>query len=111
MVVILNQYFLLVNLFFLLLFLFFTFSIFHITTVVSANDDDSGDDKFFGIFPEDYYDPRGYGEEISIPEQFDQETTTTIDSDHNNTLLPLPTFDKYRKSTEATTTTTTKLFI
>ena len=107
MVVNLNQYFLLVNLFFLLLFLFFTFSIFHITTVVSANDDDSSGDKFFGIFPEDYYDPRGYGEEISIPEQFDQETTTTIDSDHNNTPLPLPTFDKYRKSTEATTTTTT----
>ncbi|HSF51133.1 MAG TPA: metallophosphoesterase [Nitrososphaeraceae archaeon] len=73
------------------------------------DDDDSGGDKFFGFFPEDYYDLRNYREGIPLPEQCDQETTTTtIDSDHNNTLL-LPTFDKYRKSAETTTKTTNYL--
>jgi hypothetical protein len=58
MIVLLNKY-LLVNLLFLL-FLFFSFTISHIKTVVSVKDDN----EFFGIFPENYYDPRDYGEGI-----------------------------------------------
>ncbi len=99
-----NQYFYLVNLFFLV-FLFFTFiTIFHITTVESVNDDDDNGDGFFGISPEDYYDPKEYGEEIPFSERFDQKTTTAIDNDHNNnTLLSTITADKYGKSTTKTT--------
>ena len=97
MFVFLNQYFLLVNLFFLL-FVFSFITIFHITTVESLNDEND----FLEISPENYYDPRDYGEEIPFSEQFDKETTTSIDNDNNNnnnnTRLSTIT-DKYGKST------------
>src|SRR5215204_641432 len=102
MFVFLNQYFLLVNLFFLL-FVFSFITIFHITTVESLNDQND----FFEISPENYYDPRDYGEEIPFSEQFDKETTTSIDNDNNNnnnTRLSTIT-DKYGKSTTTTTKT------
>src|SRR5215208_1374025 len=98
MFVFLNQYFLLVNLFFLL-FVFSFITIFHITTVESLNDEND----FLEISPENYYDLGEYGEEIPFSEQFDKETTTSIDNDHNNnTLLPTLT-DKYGKSTTTKT--------
>jgi len=103
MFVFLNQYFLLVNLFFLL-FVFSFITIFHITTVESLNDEND----FLEISPENYYDPRDYGEEIPFSEQFDKETTTSIDNDNNNnnnnTRLSTIT-DKYGKSTTTTTKT------
>ena len=105
MFVFLNQYFLLVNLFFLL-FVFSFITIFHITTVESLNDEND----FLEISPENYYDPRDYGEEIPFSEQFDKETTTSIDNDNNNnnnnnnnnTRLSTIT-DKYGKSTTTKT--------
>src|SRR5829696_7432820 len=104
MFVFLNQYFLLVNLFFLL-FVFSFITIFHITTVESLNDEND----FFEISPENYYDPRDYEEEIPFSEQFDKETTTSIDNDNNNnnnnnnnTRLSTIT-DKYGKSTTTKT--------
>jgi len=104
MFVFLNQYFLLVNLFFLL-FVFSFITIFHITTVESLNDEND----FLEISPENYYDPRDYGEEIPFSEQFDKETTTSIDNDNNNnnnnTRLSTIT-DKYGKTTTTTTTKT-----
>lgn len=90
MVVILNKYFL-VNLLFLL-FLLFTFTISHIKNVVSVKDD-----EFFGIFPEDYYDPRDYGEEIHFSDQLNGDTT--VGNERNNTLLPPTITDNYGKST------------
>jgi predicted MPP superfamily phosphohydrolase len=106
MLIILNQYFLLVSLFFLL-FLISFITIFQVIPVVSANED--ADDGFFGIFPEDYYDSSYYGEEISsFSEQLDKETTTTIiDNDHtNNTLLLSPTtIDNNGKSLSSSTAT------
>ena len=67
-------------LFFLVL---FTFTIiFPVTTVASVINDDN---EFFGVFPEDYYDPRDYGEEIFFSEQFDEETSMN-DNDNNNLL-------------------------
>src|SRR5215207_2661875 len=107
MFVFLNQYFLLVNLFFLL-FVFSFITIFHITTVESLNDEND----FFEISAENYYDPRDYEEEIPFSEQFDKETTTSIDNDNNNnnnnnnnTRLSTIT-DKYGKTTTTTTTKT-----
>src|SRR5215204_2991208 len=107
MFVFLNQYFLLVNLFFLL-FVFSFITIFHITTVESLNDEND----FLEISPENYYDTRDYGEEIPFSEQFDKETTTSIDNDNNNnnnnnnnTRLSTIT-DKYGKTTTTTTTKT-----
>ena len=101
MFVFLNQYFLLVNLFFLL-FVFSFITIFHITTVESLNDEND----FLEISPENYYDPRDYGEEIPFSEQFDKETTTSIDNDNNNNNTRLSTItDKYGKSTTTTTKT------
>ena len=104
MFVFLNQYFLLVNLFFLL-FVFSFITIFHITTVESLNDEND----FFEISAENYYDPRDYEEEIPFSEQFDKETTTSIDNDNNNnnnnnnnTRLSTIT-DKYGKSTTTKT--------
>src|SRR5918994_1999203 len=64
MVEILNDIFILT--FFLLL---STFSLFNIGTILGAEDD------FFGIFPEDYYDPRDYGEESTTPEQLKEDDT------------------------------------
>src|SRR5215203_3488927 len=102
MFVFLNQYFLLVNLFFLL-FVFSFITIFHITTVESLNDEND----FLEISPENYYDPRDYGEEIPFSEQFDKETTTSIDNDNNNNNTRLSTItDKYGKTTTTTTTKT-----
>ena len=63
-----NQYFI----FTLFLFLF-TFTVFNFNSVLSA------DDEFFGIVPEDYYDPRDYGEESKVPKQLQEDNT----SDHN----------------------------
>ena len=77
MVIFLNQYFLLGNLFFFVLFLLFTFSLFHISPVISVGDYNAiNSSKFFGISPEYYYDPSNYLEETSLPEQLDQESTT-----------------------------------
>lgn len=64
MVEIFNDIFILT--FFLLL---STFSLFNIGTILGAEDD------FFGIFPEDYYDPRDYGEESTTPEQLKEDDT------------------------------------
>jgi len=64
MVEIFNDIFILT--FFLLL---STFSLFNIGTIFGAQDD------FFGIFPEDYYDPRDYGEESATPEQLNEDET------------------------------------
>jgi hypothetical protein len=106
MFVFLNQYFLLVYLFFLL-FVFSFITIFPITTVESLNDDND----FFEISPENYYDPRDYGEEIPFSAQFDKETTTSIDNDDNNNNILLSTInDKYGKSTTTTTTTINYLY-
>jgi hypothetical protein len=91
MVVILNQYFFLVNVFFLLVLFTFT-TIFPVTTVASVKNDDN---KFFGVLPENYYDPRDYGEEIPFSEQLDEETSL---NDNNKTLLPTIT-DNYIEST------------
>lgn len=83
-----KQYFLLVNLFFLL-FLFSIITIFHITSVESANDDND----IFEISPQDYYDLSD-NEEIPFSDQFDEETS--IDDDHDTQL---PTTNKYEKAT------------
>ena len=88
--VLLNYFFILTS------FLFFlsTFTVFHITNVFSQ-----GDDGFFGIFPNDYYDPSDYGEieeeEQTIPEQFyedhnSNEEIPTIDNDGNRPHNYLP---------------------
>ena len=72
MVVIYDRYFIftLFSLLFLLI-----FSIFQFPSVVSAADD------FFGIFPEDYYDPEDYGEKsTTVHEQLD--VNNTIDQDN-----------------------------
>ncbi len=74
-----NQYFIFTL--FLLLF-FFTFIIFHFSSVLSA------DDEFFSIVPEDYYDPRDYGEESQVHNQLQENNT----SDQNT--LPTTT-NKY----------------
>ncbi|HJU60006.1 MAG TPA: hypothetical protein VJ583_09660, partial [Nitrososphaeraceae archaeon] len=36
----------------------------------------STDDGFFSIVPEDYYDPRDYGEESIVPEQLQENNTS-----------------------------------
>ena len=51
-----------------------TFSLFNIGTIFGAQDD------FFGIFPEDYYDPRDYGEESATPEQLNEDETIPSES-------------------------------
>src|SRR4030095_10797648 len=48
------------------------------------------EDDFFGIFPEDYYDPGDYGPESSPPEQLKDDETTPIER---------PTQDNFEKST------------
>ena len=48
------------------------------------------EDDFFGIFPEDYYDPGDYGPESSPPEQLNDDETTRIER---------PTPDNFGKST------------
>ena len=48
------------------------------------------EDDFFGIFPEDYYDPGDYGPESSSPEQLNDDETTPIER---------PTHDNFGKST------------
>ena len=48
------------------------------------------EDDFFGIFPEDYYDPGDYGPESSPPEQLNDDETTPIER---------PTHDNFGKST------------
>jgi hypothetical protein len=90
-----------------LLFSFFIFSLFPITSVVSANDYYvSSNSKFYGISSEDY-DPSDYLEETPLPEQLDQESTNVIiGNEQNNMLLLQPTLGKYKKSAEVTTTTT-----
>jgi len=53
------------------LFLFlFTFTVFNFNSVLSA------DNEFFGIVPEDYYDPRDYGEESKVPKQLQENNTS-----------------------------------
>ncbi|HEX6294655.1 MAG TPA: metallophosphoesterase [Nitrososphaeraceae archaeon] len=76
----------------------FTFTtIFPVTTVASVKNDDN---EFFGVLPENYYDPRDYGEEIPFSEQLDEETSLNDDDNNNNdnTLLPTIT-DNYIEST------------
>lgn len=48
------------------------------------------EDDFFGIFPEDYYDPGDYGPESSPPEQLNDDETNPIER---------PTHDNFGKST------------
>ena len=79
MKVILND--LIVLTFFLFLASFCLFNIYSI----SGEEDD-----FFGIFPEDYYDPNDYGPESSPPEQLNDDETT---------LIERPTPDNFGKST------------
>ncbi|HSF00427.1 MAG TPA: metallophosphoesterase [Nitrososphaeraceae archaeon] len=61
------------------------FTIFHITNAYSQDDD-----GFFGIFPNDYYDPNDYGEtaeeEQTIPEQLVEDQTNNEE---------IPTLDNY----------------
>ena len=75
------------NIFFILAsFLFLSiFAIFSTTNVFSQ------DDEFFGIFPQDYYDPKDYGEkeEQPIPEHFDENSTSQEE---------ILTVDKYGKN-------------
>jgi len=100
---ILNHYFFLVNLFFLLLVLFFVITIFHLIPVAAVSDHGDDTDGFFGISPEDYYDPLDYGEEIPFSQQSDKGTATNKDDNNNYTILYPPTItDKYGKSTTTT---------
>ena len=48
------------------------------------------EDNFFGIFPEDYYDPEDYGQESFPSEQ---------SNDHETTHIESPTNDNFGKST------------
>src|SRR5918993_1391927 len=66
-IVMCNQYFIFTLFFFLF---FFIFSIFHFTSVLST------DDEFFSIVPEDYYDPRDYGEESIVTNQLQENNTS-----------------------------------
>ena len=106
MIISLNQYFFLLVHLFALFFLFLTSSLFYIIPVLSMDDENpSSSSNFFSILPKGYYDPNDYLEESPLfPEPIDQETITTItlDTKQNNTLQP--TFNKYEKSGEATTT-------
>ena len=106
MIISLNQYFFLLVHLFALFFLFLTSSLFYIIPVLSMDDENpSSSSNFFSILPKGYYDHNDYLEESPLfPEPIDQETITTItlDTKQNNTLQP--TFNKYEKSGEATTT-------
>src|ERR687890_543833 len=57
-----------------------TFSLFNIGTNFGAQDD------FFGIFPEDYYDPRDYAEESATPEQLHEDETIPPEKPPNDIL-------------------------
>src|SRR5829696_8795952 len=57
-----------------------TFSLFNIGTIFGAQDD------FFGIFPEDYYEPRDYGEESTTPEELNEDETNPSEKPHKDTL-------------------------
>jgi calcineurin-like phosphoesterase family protein len=73
------------DLFILTFFLFLaSFCVLNIYSISGEEDD------FFGIFPEDYYDPGDYGPESSSPEQLNDDETTPIES---------PTHDNFGKST------------
>ncbi|HET9807542.1 MAG TPA: hypothetical protein VFP49_11580 [Nitrososphaeraceae archaeon] len=73
------------------------------------DDENPSSSNFFSISPKDYYDPNDYLEKSTLlPEPIDQETITTtpLDNKQNNTFLLLqPTFSKFEKSAEVTTTT------
>ena len=88
MVVIYDQNFIftLFSLLFLLI-----FSLFQFPSVVSAADD------FFGIFPEDYYDPEDYGEksttvheQLDVNNTIDQDNLITTEDKSNNVTSTLP---------------------
>jgi hypothetical protein len=70
------------------------------------------DNEFFGIFPENYYDPRDYGEEIpSFSDQLGKidSRTTAVETELNNTLSSKTIDDNYEKSSSLSTTTINSL--
>src|SRR5215212_3193436 len=63
----------------LLLFLFIaSFCLFNIYTIFGE------EDNFFGIFPEDYYDPEDYGPESFPSKQSNDHETTDIETPTND---------------------------
>jgi len=45
-----------------------------------------GEEDFFGIFPEDYYDPRDYGQDSDTPDQINKDETTNLEKPINDGL-------------------------
>ena len=62
------------NFYFLPLFLLLsTLSLFNIGIIFG------GEEDFFGIFPEDYYDPRDYGQDSDTPDQINEDETINLE--------------------------------
>jgi len=76
------------NYFYILtLFLFLSsLSLFYLGPIIGVEDD------FFGIFPEDYYDPHDYGQDSAIPEQLNE---------YEPSKLEMPVTDTFGKSTNS----------
>ena len=72
---------------FIILTFFLFLASFYVLNIYSISGEE---DDFFGIFPEDYYDPGDYGPESSSPEQLNDDETTPIER---------PTHDNFGKST------------
>src|SRR5215213_2110670 len=63
-----------------------TFCLFSICTISGEEED------FFGIFPEDYYDPQEYGQDSSTPQQLNPDETTQVER---------PSQDNFERSTNS----------
>jgi hypothetical protein len=76
------------NYFYILtLFLFLSsLSLFYLGPIIGVEDD------FFGIFPEEYYDPNDYGQDSAIPEQLNE---------YEPSKLEMPVTDTFGKSTNS----------
>lgn len=76
------------NYFYILtLFLFLSsLSLFYLGPIIGVEDD------FFGIFPEEYYDPHDYGQDSDIPEQLNE---------YEPSKLEMPVTDTFGKSTNS----------
>ena len=70
------------NYFYILtLFLFLSsLSLFYLGTIFGV------EDGFLGIFPEDYYDPRDYGQESAIPKQLNEYEPSKLETPINDTF-------------------------
>jgi hypothetical protein len=91
-----------------LLITFFSFLLFHST--ISLNPLSAQNDEYFGIFPDDYYDPEDYGIEPSVPKESDKDnskqSTTPIDTQGINFIAAGDW--KCNKETEKTITNVLK---